>query len=459
MDVPGHKKGKGLQEFNQALGMDILKYDFNSMKPLDCLNNPVGVIKEAQDLAAEAFNAKESFFMVNGTTCAVQTMILSCCGPNEKIIMPRNVHKSALNALIFTGSIPVYIKPKISLEHGFSTGISYEDVRDTIIKNPDAKAIFLINPTYYGYVSDLEKIVKLAHQNNIPVLVDEAHGAHFRFNSKLPKDAMSCGADMSCVSMHKTGGSLTQSSILLLNSKFINSNHVRNIINLSQTTSASYFLLASLDVARKNLFLNGNEELEKIISLSEYARENINSIEGLYCFSDELIDQNAVFNFDKTKLGINTTGLGLTGFETYDILRDKYDIQMELGDSHNILAILSLGSRQKDMNRLVRALWDISKNKKNNKKQEILLNFEIPKMKISPRESFYLPSKMIELDKSKGKIISESIMSYPPGIPIISAGEEISSHCIEYIKFLKSQNTVISGNHDFKLEFLKVVDI
>ena len=255
-DVPGHKGGRGNSELTDFLGKSCLKADVNSMKPLDNLCHPVSVIKEAQDLAAEAFGAKTAFFIVNGTTGSVQTMIMTACKSGDKIIMPRNVHRSAINALVVNGAVPVYVNPGTNKELGIPLGMSVENVKKAIAENPDAKAVLINNPTYYGVCSDLREIVRIAHENNMLALVDEAHGTHFYFGENMPVSGMAAGADMAAVSMHKTGGSLTQSSILLCGSN-INSDYVRQVINLTQTTSGSYLLISSLDIARKNLALNG----------------------------------------------------------------------------------------------------------------------------------------------------------------------------------------------------------
>jgi arginine decarboxylase len=227
------------------------------MKELDILNNPTGVIREAHQLIADAYFADEAFFLVNGTTSGIQTMVMSSCNPGDKIILPRNVHKSVINALILSGATPVYIDPEVDETLGISLGISLEKIKEAVTKDSDIKVVFIINPTYYGAVSDLKEIIKFCHKKNIVVLVDEARGVHFPFHKTFPKNAMTLGADMSAVSIHKTGGSLTQSSVLFLNHGRIKQERVKNMLNLTQTTSASYLLMTSLDVARKTLVTQG----------------------------------------------------------------------------------------------------------------------------------------------------------------------------------------------------------
>ena len=215
-DVPGHKHGKGNPELTAFLGEKCVGVDVNSMKPLDNLCHPVSVIRQAEDLAAEAFGASHAFLMVGGTTSSVQSMVLSCCKHGDKIILPRNVHRSVINALVLCGAIPVYVNPEVDQRLGISLGMSRDQVKKAIEENPDAVAVLVNNPTYYGICSDIRSIVKMAHDAGMLCLADEAHGTHFYFGESMPLSAMRAGADMSAVSMHKSGGSLTQSSLLLI---------------------------------------------------------------------------------------------------------------------------------------------------------------------------------------------------------------------------------------------------
>ena len=278
-DVPGHKRGRGNPELRELLGEKCVNLDVNSMKPLDNLCHPVSVIRDAEELAAEAFGAAHAFFMVGGTTSSVQSMVLASCKAGDKIILPRNVHKSVINALVLNGAIPVYINPQVDSKLGISLGMEIGEVAKAIKANPDATAVLVNNPTYYGICSDLRSIVKLAHEHNMLCLVDEAHGTHFYFGKNMPVNAMAAGADMASVSMHKSGGSLTQSSLLLTGPN-VNWEYVSQIINLTQTTSASYLLLSSLDISRRNLYMRGEASFGKVQEMAEYAREEINSIGG-----------------------------------------------------------------------------------------------------------------------------------------------------------------------------------
>lgn len=456
-DVPGHKGGRGNSELTDFLGKSCLKADVNSMKPLDNLCHPVSVIKEAQDLAAEAFGAKTAFFIVNGTTGSVQTMIMTACKSGDKIIMPRNVHRSAINALVVNGAVPVYVNPGTNKELGIPLGMSVENVKKAIAENPDAKAVLINNPTYYGVCSDLREIVRIAHENNMLALVDEAHGTHFYFGENMPVSGMAAGADMAAVSMHKTGGSLTQSSILLCGSN-INSDYVRQVINLTQTTSGSYLLISSLDIARKNLALNGKSIFKKTVQFAEYARNEINKLGGYYAFGNELCDNNAFYDFDKTKLSVHTRDIGLAGIEVYDILRDDYGIQIEFGDIGNILAIISAGDRALEIERLISSLSEIKRLYSKDKTGMFDHEYINPEVITAPQKAFYNNKRSVPINQSSGMVCGEFVMCYPPGIPILAPGEKITDEIINYINYAKEKGCFMTGTQDMKIENINVME-
>jgi len=455
-DVPGHKRGRGNKELLNFLGEKCLSVDVNSMKPLDNLCHPVGVIKKAEQLAAEAFGAANAFFMVGGTTSCVQAMILSVVKKDDKIILPRNVHRSVINALILCGATPVYVNPQTDDKLGISLGMSVKDVKDTIEKNRDAKAILVNNPTYYGICSNLSEITKLAHENNMMVLVDEAHGTHFYFGENMPVSAMAAGADMTSVSMHKSGGSLTQSSILLCG-KNVNEGYVRQIINLTQTTSGSYLLLSSLDISRRNLALNGREIFRHVTDLTSYARGEINRIGDYYAYARELINGDSIFEFDTTKLTVHTLDIGLAGIEVYDLLRDEYDIQIEFGDLGNILAYVSVGDDLKNIERLIGALSEIRRIYKKEKVSLMKYEYINPEVVIPPQQAFYSNRENVELKNAVGQICGEFVMSYPPGIPILAPGERVTKDVVDYIIYAKKKGCSLTGTEDMEVNRLNVV--
>ena len=456
-DVPGHKRGRGNPELVKLLGKQCVELDVNSMKPLDNLCHPISVIKEAEELAAEAFGAAKAFLMVGGTTSAVQTMVLTACKSGEKIILPRNVHRSVINALVINGATPIYVNPDVDKKLGIALGMKISQVEKAIEENPDAVAILVNNPTYYGICSNHKKIVEIAHAHKMLVLVDEAHGTHFYFGENMPISAMAAGADMSSVSMHKSGGSLTQSSFLLAGPN-VSPGYIRQVINLTQTTSASYLLMASLDISRRNLALKGREAFATVTNIAEYARKEINKIGGYYAYGKELINGDSIYDFDTTKLTVFTLDIGLAGIEVYDLLRDEYDIQLELGDIGNVLAYISIGDRMREVERLVSALYDIKRLYSKDRSGLFDHEYINPLVVLTPKEAFYADKEeMIPINETVGRICTEFVMSYPPGIPILAPGERITQEILDYILYAKEKGCSLTGPEDEKCERLNVI--
>ena len=457
--VPGHKGGKGIPEFRSFVGENVLSIDVTSgILGLDTICNPLGVIREAEDLAAQAFGADYVHFLVNGTTSGIQAMILSVAGPGDEIIIPRNAHRSVVGGLILSGTKPVYIKPVIDDYMGIAMGITPESVRRALVEYPNAKAVFVINPTYYGVASDLKKIVEIAHSYGKPVIVDEAHGAHLGFHPDLPISAMEAGADMSAASIHKLVGSMTQSSILLVKSDLVDDRRVKGALNLTQTTSPSYPLLASLDVARKQIALNGRQLLDRTIKLCEKARNQLNDIKDVYVMGYDVEGTEGCFAYDPTKLAINLREMGLSGFETEKLLKYKYHIQMELSDLYNVLAVGTIGDDEESMNTLITAIKDISQ--KYGHKNVVKITSELPEnqeMVVSPRFAFYSEKKVVPLEEAEDEISTEMLMAYPPGIPILCPGERITREVIDYAKALSSEGCHLQGTEDPDARSIKVL--
>ena len=455
-DVPGHKHGRGNPELTAFLGERCVGVDVNSMKPLDNLCHPISVIREAEDLAADAFGAAHAFLMVGGTTSSVQSMVLSSCKRGDEIILPRNVHRSVINALVLCGAVPVYVNPEVEGRLGISLGMRREQVEKAIKEHPNAVAVLVNNPTYYGICSDLREIVKMAHAAGMLCLADEAHGTHFYFGENMPVSAMAAGADMAAVSMHKSGGSLTQSSLLLIGPN-VSQGHVRQIINLTQTTSGSYLLMSSLDISRRNLALKGRDVFRRVTQMAVYARDEVNAVGGYYAFGKELVDGNAVFDFDATKLSIHTREIGLAGIEVYDILRDEYDIQIEFGDLGNILAYLSIGDRFQEIERLVSALAEIRRRYQRDSSGLMGQEYIDPVVVATPQEAFYAEKKSVPIGESEGLVCSEFVMCYPPGIPVLAPGERITRDVLDYIAYAKDKGCSLTGPEDPEIKQINVL--
>jgi lysine decarboxylase len=459
--IPGHKKGAGIDpEFRNFIGDNALSIDLINISPLDDLHSPKGIIKQAQDLAAEAFGADHTFFSVQGTSGAIMTMVMAVCGPDDKIIVPRNVHKSVMSAIVFSGAIPVFIHPEIDGVLGISHGITTESVEKALKQHPDAKGVLVINPTYYGISADLKKIVEIAHSYNVPVLVDEAHGAHIHFHDQLPLSGMQAGADMAATSVHKLGGSMTQSSILNVKEGLVSSKRVQSILSMLTTTSTSYLLLASLDVARKRLATEGRELIDKTIKLAQMMRKQINEIEHLYCVGEEILGSKATIDYDPTKLIISVKDLGITGFEVEKWLRERHNIEVELSDLYNILCIITPGDTEKEARILVEAMKELAdecehRAEKREPLQVILP--DIPLLALTPRDAFYAETETIPFEESEGRIIAEFIMVYPPGIPIFIPGEIITKDNLHYIRKNLEVGLPVQGPEDDEIKTIRVI--
>ncbi|MCP3026261.1 aminotransferase class I/II-fold pyridoxal phosphate-dependent enzyme [Halobacillus sp. A5] len=458
--IPGHKKGKGMdQEFASFMGSQSLAMDLINIEPLDDLHHPHGLIKDAQELAADAFGADYTFFSVQGTSGAIMTMVMSVCHPGDKIIVPRNVHKSVTSAIIFSGAVPIFVHPALDEQLGISHGITPESVKHACEAHPDAKAVLVINPTYFGVTADINQIVQIAHSFTMPVLVDEAHGVHIHFHDKLPASAMQAGADLAATSVHKLGGALTQSSVLNLKDGLVTHERVQTVLSMLTTTSTSYLLLASLDAARRHLAVNGKKLAEQTIKLAEYARGNINHIKGLYCVGEELLGSPAAFDYDPTKLIISVKQLGITGYDAEVWLRRHYNIEVELSDLYNILCIITSGDTLKEVNSLIESLSQLaSESISEVTLHEIQVSVpDIPLLALSPREAFYSSTETIPFAESEGRISAEFLMVYPPGIPIFIPGEIITKENISYINENIEAGLPVQGLEDDTLETIQVI--
>lgn len=459
--VPGHKKGEGMdEEFKDFIGLNPFKIDVTVFKLVDSLHHPTGPIKKAQELTSDAYGCKASFFSIHGTSGAIQAMVMSVVSDGDKIIIPRNVHKSITAGIILSGAVPVYMQPEFDKNLGIAHGVTPKTVRKTLEEHPDAKAVLIINPTYYGVATDLKEIASIVHDYDIPLIVDEAHGPHLGFNDKLPVSAIEAGADICAQSTHKIIGSLTQASLLHVNSDRIDINRVKQMLNLLQTTSPSYILMASLDCARRQIALNGRELLDKTIDLLNYARSEINKIPGFYCFGEEVLNKPGAFAFDPTKLTINCRKLGITGYELDMTLSNKYHIQMELSDFYNALAVGSFGDTKENIDALISALKEIS-NEHFGKNSELSDFFDIPKIPKQiqiPREAFNSVKTSEPIKESIGKISGEFLLAYPPGIPVLCPGEVITEEIVNYVQQLKDTGLYVQGTEDPNVEFIKVVE-
>ncbi|MCS1350571.1 aminotransferase class I/II-fold pyridoxal phosphate-dependent enzyme [Mechercharimyces sp. CAU 1602] len=458
--IPGHKKGQGMDpEFRSFIGPNALSIDLINIEPLDDLHRPHGAIEEAQTLAAKAFGADYTFFSVQGTSGAIMTMVMSVVKPGDKIIVPRNVHKSVLTAVILAGAHPVFAHPVMDEQLGIAHGVTEHEVERVLRAHPDAKAVLLINPTYYGITVNLEQVIARIHQRGIPVIVDEAHGVHTHFHNELPLSAMQAGADMAATSMHKLGGSLTQSSVLNIRTERINPHRVQAIISMLTTTSTSYLLLASLDTARRYLATKGRERLDEALRLARFTRDKINQIDGLYCFGRELLDGDAHYDMDETKLTIHLHQLGITGYDAEKWLRNEHRIEVELSDLYNILCIITPGDSEASISALLNALTELASRfyTPDERNRETVRLPDIPELAVSPRDAFYADTIAIPFKESAGAITAEFVMIYPPGIPVLLPGERITQENISYIEKHIDAGLPVQGPQDPDINTIHVI--
>jgi arginine decarboxylase len=462
--TPGHKHGKGIaKNFRQFVGEKVFRLDLSVMSEVDSLHEPSTVIKEAQVLAAQAYGADYSFFLVNGTTGGNQAMILSVCNPGDKIIIPRNAHKSVISAVILAGADPVYIMPKIDSATDLILNLTPEQVEEACRQHPDAKAVLVTNPTYFGLTTDIEAIADIVHRYDKILLVDEAHGGHLHFHSGLPKSAIDAGADMCVQSTHKHLAALSQGSMLHVKGVRVDIMRLKTTLQMLQTTSPSYIILASLDISRYQMVHEGEQILDDVIKMCEEARAEINKIPGLSCLTRETVQKFPSLDLDVTKLTVSTKGLPCLGYDMAKILNSEYDIQTEMSDFQNVLLFVSGGNTPKEMKKFVAALKKIVVDYKDmfinqKKRKSILFPHFMPHKEVNPREALTKLTRKIPFKRSVGKVCAEIVCPYPPGIPVLCPGEVITQEIYTYLMNVLDSGARINGQSDARLQTIKVLE-
>ncbi len=451
--TPGHKSGKGIAtRFRKFVGPRVFSIDLTTLDEVDSLQNPTGVIKEAQELAAKAAGADRSYFLVNGTTVGNHAMIASSTGPGDKVLIARNCHRSVLTGLIMSGAQPIFFQPSFDRDLKLTLNMKFETAKQAIDANPGARALLITSPNYYGLCADIEKIIPYAREKGLLVFVDEAHGPHLKFNPKLPKCALELGADLCVQSTHKIVGGMTQASMLHAKAGRINIDDVTNTLKLLQTTSPSYILMASLDLARMQMATEGKKLLNRTIKLAEEARAQIDRIPGITCFGKDRAKQSGMADMDVTKLTITVADMGLSGYHVSQMLNNRFGIQVEMADPFHVLVIVSIGDRQDDLNRLVESLRIISAE---TGLQGALLPLDKVhppvlnnKFAMTPRDAFYSDSELVSINDSAGHVSTEIVTVYPPGIPLLVPGEEISREAIDYLQNMAGLGAIIDGMNE-----------
>jgi len=487
--MPGHKLGKGIPH---ELLSEIEKLDLTEIPGTDNLHAPAGVIKEAQELAANAFGAKESFFLVNGSTVGLHAAISSVCKRGQKLIVARDCHKAVVNGMLMAGVIPVYIMPEYSEKFGIYTGITPLTVEKALRDAPDAAGVVITRPNYYGVCSDIEEIARIVHLHNKPLIVDEAHGSHLVFNRRLPVCALEAGADLCIQSAHKTLPAFTQGAYLHVGTDRVDRERVRYYLDMYQTTSPSYIIMAYLDIARELMQKFGKAMLDEILDEIELQNNELVCGEVSPCGSSSaevcgresvkadnlwegicLLTQHDIpgFELDRTRITANVSGLGMTGFMAEKLLRDKFRIQAEMSDLKNIVFISTIADDRETIKYLFSALSDLGRiippdggwlSGKSGEHRTVTsaeaVSMCADAMKLGDFNALALSGQIMEpqaildakpvkipLNQAEGKISKGIISPYPPGIPLVCPGEAFSREIIQYLKTVINAGGIVQG--------------
>ena len=466
--TPGHKIGVEAPQLLKNWMGPALSYDLGVMYALDDLHEPERELKEAQDLTAELYGADCCWFSINGTTALIEAMIMGTVGPDEIIIIPREAHRSVISGLVLSGAKPVYMDCDFDERWGIPLGVSLENAIKSMDTYPEAKVILLVYPNYYGVGIDIVNIIQEAHKRGLIVLVDEAHGPHLPFSESLPIEATEAGADLVAQSTHKSVGSLTQTSWLLGQGKKIDKRRITQMHQMLQSTSPNYIFLASLDMARHQLATAGNDLVSRAVELSVYLREELNKISGIATMEYTDI-QETIINYDSTKVLIDAKGLGLTGVEFEHLLRN-HRIEVELVQANHVLVLITIGDTKESVDILIKAVRavsdDVLRDSSRIRSIDVAGLYEPssesallpePQVCVTPRNAMYANREQVPLKEALHRIAGETIAYYPPGIPCVAVGEEISASVLQYIENRKALGYVPNGADDITLETIWVL--
>ena len=459
--TPGHKGGRGAHPLlHRFFTEEGLRADVSLSSELDDLHAPTGCIRAAEELAAETYGADAAFFMVNGTTGAVHTMLLAALAPGDVLLVPRNVHRSVVGAMVLTGVRPVYMQPEIDTRLGIAMGVSLRTVERAVCEHPEARAALLVYPTYYGVATELAVIADFLHAQGKLLLVDAAHGAHFAFSDELPPSAMAAGADLSAESTHKLLGSLTQTSMLLARGGRVPTERIRAASGIVQSTSPNEILLASLDLARAQMAGEGRDCLAAAIRAAEELRRCINEIDGLWAFGAEYMGADGMAALDPLKITVQVAGLGLSGFAAEEELRRR-NIACELADARNVLLLLSYADGERETERLFAALRGMAEENApmciSCGAATFLTLPPIPETALAPRDAYFARSKHVDVGAAEGRVAAETIVFYPPGIPVLAPGDVIDGATLAYLRAMKAAGARVVGAADASLGTLMVI--
>lgn len=458
--MPGHKRNPFSLEKNLPWSMDITE-----IEGFDNLHHPEEIIKRAQKKAADLYGSTRCYFSVNGSTAALLSAISASVRVGGKILMARNCHKSVYHGVFLRRLESVYLYPRFVREYDMNGGISPEDVREALDRDPDIEAVIITSPTYDGVVSDVKKISEIVHQKNIPLIIDEAHGAHFIFSDFFPESAIHLGADVVIQSLHKTLPSLTQTALLHQCSERVSADELQRFMGIYQSSSPSYVLMASIDWCIGILREHSGEYYKRYIPKLSEMRDELRKLEAFHLVGEEIIGKNEVYHFDFSKLIFFINDQKLSGHELGHILREDYHLEMEMETERYVLGISSVFDTDEGMRRLTDSIKKLNgqymkKNRRDFQRKIVIEDREdfqrnTQKLRISEAMDQFLQE--IDLQKSAGKISGEFIYLYPPGIPLITPGEVVTKELLENLKRYKEQGLNVQGLADFSGKKIKVI--
>ncbi len=426
--TPGHKLGKGApNRLRELVGDACLSVDVAMAGGVEDTRESTHLIRLAEDYAAEAWGSERAWFLVNGSSSGIHALMLGLCGPGDTVIIPRNAHKSMLGGLIFTGAQPVYMEPEIDRLWGIPLNVTAGDARRALAAHPRAKAIFVTSPTYNGLGADLPEIATVAHNAGVPFIADQAWGPHLRFCSLLPVDAMTAGADAAVVSTHKLISGITQTSVLMARGARVNLARLAGMVQLTQTTSPQVLMYASIDAARQQMAIHGEELWSTAVQLADWAREELNAIPGVRCLGRQVLQRDGVAEFDPTRLTISTCDMGHSGFQLEMLLREDYRVAVEAADPLNIVMNVTHGDRPADLRVLVQAFHDLAARFGDRAREAVpaacagrlARKPAFTRQVMSPRDAFFATSTSLPLTRFAGEVSAEMVSHYTPGIPVL----------------------------------------
>lgn len=461
--MPGHKRNTTLME-----GKFLFERDITEIEGFDNLHHAEGILKRAQEDAARLYGTKESFYCVNGSTAALMSAISAAVSRNGKILMARNCHKSVYNTLYLRNIQPVYLYPQLEKEFGINGGISVCDVGKKLAEHDDIEAVLITSPTYDGIVSDVEKIAEIVHRHGILLIVDEAHGAHLRFSDYFPASAAERGADVVVQSLHKTLPAMTQTALLHICSERVNREQIKKFLGIYQTSSPSYILMASMDACIDMLAGKGTELFAHYTENLKKTRDRLEKHKKIRLLTEEVIGRAGIYDFDKSKLLFSTRETSLTGRILYQILLEQYHLQMEMQSEDYVLAMTAAGDTEEGFQRLCEAIGEIEKKElqkaasgdaEQQKRQFLRSVSPYMEMKqgMSPAEAAESPAELCVLEDAVGRISTEFVYLYPPGIPILVPGEYITGLFVENMRRYKELGLDVQGLCDYTGRTIYVV--